>query len=386
MRKLTLLALMVIPFTLLAQKKVEFNDYELRAVKDLDAQDVQNQNRTGTCWSFSTLSFIESEVRRMKKMDVKLSEMWIVRHTYIEKAERYVRFHGNVNFAAGGAFHDVTAMIDKYGIVPQSEYEGLDYIVDGDKRMHNHGELNTMLQAMCDAVIKNKNRKLTGSWKKAIVAVIDSYLGAPVKNFTYNGASYTPESFRDYLGIVPEDYVILTSFTHQPMNESFVLELPDNWMHETAYNVALNEFMRSMEYSVNKGYSIAWAADVSETGFSHRNSVAIVPVGEFDGLSNKQVDSVLKAPVKQANISVEKRQAGYDNYTTTDDHGMHITGMYRDQNGTLYYKVKNSWGDDSNKCGGYLYASEAYVKYKTIDIMVHKDALPKDIKKNLGIK
>lgn len=378
---------MVIPFTLLAQKKVEVNSYEFKAVKDLDAQPVQNQNRTGTCWSFSTLSFIESEVKRIKKMDVKLSEMWIVRHTYIEKAERYVRFHGNVNFDAGGAFHDVTAMIDKYGIVPQSEYEGMDYIApEIDKKGHNHGELNTMLKAMCDAVIKNRNRELTVAWKKAVLAVIDAYLGAPVEKFTYNGASYTPESFRDYLGIVPDDYVILTSFTHQPMNEEFVLELPDNWMHETAYNVSLNDFMRSMDNSISKGYSIAWAADVSETGFSHRNSVAIVPVGEFKGLKNKQIDSILKEPVAQANIDAAKRQKGYDNYTTTDDHGMHITGMYRDQNGVLYYQVKNSWGDDSNKCGGYLYASEAYVKYKTIDIMVHKDGLPKDVKKALGIK
>lgn len=381
-----LLALAVVPFTLLAQQEVTVNDYKFKAVKDLDAQSVQHQNSTGTCWSFSTLSFIESEVRRMKKMEVKLSEMWIVRHTYIEKAERYVRFHGNVNFAAGGAFHDVTAMIKKYGIVPQEEYEGLDYIAEGNESTHNHGELNTVLEAMCDAVIQNKNRQLTASWKKAVVAVIDAYLGVPVDKFTFEGASYTPESFRDYLGIVPDDYVILTSFTHQPMNEEFVLELPDNWMHETAYNVNLKDFMRSMEYSVNRGYSIAWAADVSETGFNHRNSVAIVPVGEFKELSRKQIDSVLKKPVAQADITVKMRQDGYDNYTTTDDHGMHITGMYRDQNGVLYYKVKNSWGDDSNKCGGYLYASEAYVKYKTIDIMVHKDALPKDVKKNLGIK
>ena len=372
----------VMPITLLAQKKLEVKGFELRQLKDVEAQDVQNQNRTGTCWSFSTLSFLESEVKRLSGKEVKLSEMWIVRHTYIEKAERYVRFHGNVNFDAGGAFHDVTAMIKKYGIVPQSEYTGLGYGRD----KHYHGELNTVLKAMCDAIIKNRNGELTTAWQKAIASVIDAYLGDPVTEFTFEEKTFNPMSFRDYLKINPDDYVVLTSFTHQPMNEPFILELPDNWMHEVAYNITLDDFMSTMDYSIDRGYSIAWAADVSESGFRFRDGLALVPENGFKGMSKTQVDSALKSgAVKEKQIGVGERQAGYDNYTTTDDHGMHITGMYRDQNGNLFFKVKNSWGDQ-NECDGYFFASEAYVKYKTIDIMVHKDALPKTLKKKLGIQ
>ena len=382
MKRILLMMAVVMPITLLAQKKLEVKGFELRQLKDVEAQDVQNQNRTGTCWSFSTLSFLESEVKRLSGKEVKLSEMWIVRHTYIEKAERYVRFHGNVNFDAGGAFHDVTAMIKKYGIVPQSEYTGLGYGRD----KHYHGELNTVLKAMCDAIIKNRNGELTTAWQKAIASVIDAYLGDPVTEFTFEEKTFNPMSFRDYLKINPDDYVVLTSFTHQPMNEPFILELPDNWMHEVAYNITLDDFMSTMDYSIDRGYSIAWAADVSESGFRFRDGLALVPENGFKGMSKTQVDSALKSgAVKEKQIGVGERQAGYDNYTTTDDHGMHITGMYRDQNGNLFFKVKNSWGDQ-NECDGYFFASEAYVKYKTIDIMVHKDALPKTLKKKLGIQ
>lgn len=380
MKKIVLFSILALPYVLFAQK-VDVGNYSFKMEKDVDTEPVQNQNITGTCWSFSTLSFIESEVKRRKGIDVKLAEMWIVRHTYIEKAERYVRFHGNVNMAQGGAFHDVTAMIDKYGIVPQSEYSGLNYGTDN----HVHSELESVLKAMCDAIIKNKNRKLSTAWRGAIAATVDAYLGAPVENFTYNGKKYTPKSFAAYLDIKEDDYVVLTSFTHQDMYDQFILELPDNWMHKTAYNVPLDEFMSSVKTSLDRGFSLAWGADVSEKGFSHRNGVAIVPVGNWDGIkSRKQIDSVLKQPAAQEKITASSRQEAYDNYTTTDDHGMHIVGYGREKNsGELYYKIKNSWGTKSNECGGYFYASESYLAYKTINVMVHKDALSKSLRKKM---
>lgn len=373
--------LAALPFIGLAQPTVQINEYTFDAVKDLEAQPVQDQSITGTCWSFSTLSFMESEVNRLKNLEVKLSEMWIVRHAYLEKAERYVRFHGNVNFDEGGAFHDVTAMIAKYGIVPQATYPGLSYGAD----KHHHAELRAVLRGMCEAIVKNPNRTLTTSWKEAIIAVVDAYLGTSVNKFEYEGKSYTPKSFAEYVGIKPDNYVVITSFTHQPMYSPFIMELPDNWMHASAYNVPLNVFMQTIDEAVESGYTLAWAADVSEYGFSHRNGVAVVPVGNFLGLTRDEIDPLLKAPHLQETITPDMRQKAYDNYQTTDDHGMHIIGKYKVSDGSIYYKVKNSWGTKSNECDGYLFASQSYVAYKTINVMVHKDALSKSTKKELGL-
>ncbi len=381
MKKYILAIAVLIPVIVLAQKPVSVNNYEFRAVKDLESMDVQDQYITGTCWSFSTLSFIESEVMRIKDLDVKLSEMWIVRNAYIEKAERYVRFHGNVNFDQGGNAHDVTAMIKKYGLVPQSVYTGLNY---GTEK-HMHSELRNVLRAMCDEIIKNPNRKLSTAWKDAIVAVVDAYLGAPVNQFEYEGKTFSPMSFASYCGINPDDYIEITSFTHQPMYKPFIIELPDNWMHGSVYNVTLDELVETMDNSINRGYSIAWGADVSETGFSHRNGVAILPKGNFEGMEKTEIAEYLKSPHEQEVVTAQSRQLGFDNYETTDDHGMHILGIYREKNGDKYFKVKNSWGVDSNEQDGYFYASEAYIKAKTISIMIHKDALPKSLAKKLNI-
>lgn len=380
MKKILFALLLSIPALAFSQNKLTVNNYEFRAVKDNDAFSVQDQHITGTCWSFSTLSFLESEVMRIKDIDVKLSEMWIVRNTYIEKAERYVRFHGMVNFDQGGAAHDVTEMIKKYGVVPQEVYSGLEYGTD----KHYHSELRNVLRAMCDEIIKNPNRKLSTAWREAIVGVVDAYLGKPIEKFEYEGRSYSPMAFADFLGINPDDYVVITSFTHQPMYKPFIIELPDNWLHKMAYNVTLDEMMEITDYSIDRGYTISWAADVSETGFSHRNSVAIWPKGGFDGMDRNEISEFIKSPQEQELVTADSRQEGYDNYTTTDDHGMHITGMYREKNGDMYFKVKNSWGTDSNEQDGYLFASEAYLRAKTIDIMVHKDAIPRVIKKKLG--
>lgn len=367
-------------------------NYIFKVQHDIEANEVQNQNRTGTCWSFSALSFIESELIRQGKGTHKLSEMYIVRKAYEDKAENYVRMHGSANFSQGGAFHDIPYVIKKYGIMPQEAYKGLNYGLD----QHNHSEMEAMLKGMLDAVIANKQGHLTTSWKKAVNAVLDAYLGPISEEFTYNGKSYTPKSFAESLEMNMDDYVVLTSFTHHPFYESFVIEVPDNWIWAQAYNIPLEEMMNVMKGAMKNGYGIGWAADVSEKGFSFKNGLAIVPENEEDlkvkGKDNKHFNdagadksgSQFDTPGPEKVITQEMRQEGFDNYLTTDDHGMHFTGMVTDQEGNEYFIVKNSWGTAYNDCDGYFYASMPYVALKTINFMVHKDALPKALKKKIN--
>ncbi len=367
--------------------------YYFDIVKDIEVNEVQNQSKTGTCWSFGALSFMESELMRMGKGKHKLSEMYIVRMAYIDKAEKYIRMQGKLNFSQGGAFHDIPYVIKKYGIVPQETYKGLNY---GLKK-HNHSEMEAMLKAMCDVVIKNRQGKLTTAWKGAIKGVLDAYLGEMPENFEYQGKSYTPTSFSEDLGLNMDDYITLSSYTHHPFYETFMLEVADNWIGADVYNLPLDEFMASIDHSLMGGYSIAWASDVSEKGFSFRNGLAIVPEHDsmltMKGKDNKHFNSAgaerkgsqFDTPGKEKVITQEMRQVAFDNYSTTDDHGMHLTGIVKDQNGAQYYIVKNSWGT-KNDCDGYMYASVPYMQYKTMDVMLHKDALPKSVKKKLGIK
>lgn len=368
--------------------------YYFTVVNDIEANDVQNQSRTGTCWSFSTLSFIESELIRTGKGKMNLSEMYIVRMAYIDKAEQYVRMHGSVNFGQGGAFHDIPHVIKKYGIMPEGNYPGLSY---GEEK-HNHSEMEAILKGICDAVIKNRQGKVTTSWRTAYEAVLDAYLGKVPESFEYEGQSYNAKSFADYLGLNMDDYVSVGSFTHHPFYSSFILEVPDNWAQGFVYNVPLNDMVSIMDNALANGYSIAWGADVSEKGFSFKNGLAIVPKDpkalkqhgkdsrHFNNAGADRTGTQFDSPGEEKEITQELRQKAFDNYQTTDDHGMHITGTVKDQNGTPYYIVKNSWGVEHNDCDGYFYASVPYVKYKTMDYMVHKDAIPKAIRKKLGIK
>lgn len=373
----------------------ETEGYQFTPVYDLQATPVKDQHRSGTCWSFSGLSFLESEMLRLGKQPVDLSEMFIVRHCYDEKAARYVRMHGSLNFGGGGAFHDVLFVLKQFGAVPEQAYGGLQY---GEEK-HVHGEVDGVLKAYVDAVIKNGNRKLSTGWEDGYEGILDAYFGDLPKEFEYNGGTYTPQSFAsEVVGINPDDYVQITSFTHHPFYSTFIMEVPDNWLWGSVYNVPLDDLMQIMEYSLSEGYTIGWATDVSEKGFSHRNGVAIVPETDMAELSDtersrwetmpaEERDKMFYSfdkPVKEKVITPELRQLAFDNYQTTDDHGMHITGMVKDQNGTLFYKVKNSWNTDS-KYKGYLYASEAFVKYKTISLMVHKAAIPKALRKKLNL-
>jgi bleomycin hydrolase len=380
--------------TLQAQDKKD-NGYEFTTVKRLDATSVKDQNRSGTCWSFSAISFLESEMLRMGKDPVDLSEMWIVRHAYSDKAKKYVRFHGNLNFAGGGAFHDVTNMMKENGIVPEEAYPGLEYGTDN----HVHGELDAVLKGYVDAVLKNRNRELTPVWHDGFDKLLDTYLGEQPEEFTYEGETYSPRSFAsDYVGVNPDDYVELSSYTHHPFYGKFILEVPDNWAYDQVYNLPIDELMEVMYHSVEQGYTIAWAADVSEKGFSWKNGVAIVPERDVENLQGTEMSKwsdlteeerqkmlySFDGPVPEKNITQEMRQEAFNNYNTTDDHGMHITGVAKDQNGTRYFIVKNSWSDDDHRYDGYFYASDAFVRYKTMDIMVHKDAIPDEIAKKLG--
>jgi len=398
MKKKDLISLFVFSISLSLFAQNNSNEaYTFSIVKEVKATPVKNQARSGTCWAYSGLSFIESELLRMGKPEYDLSEMWIVRHTYPAKAEKYMRLHGNLNLAAGGSFEDVLWVIRNYGIVPQEVYEGLNY--GEDKNVHN--ELDAATKAYTDAILKTAERStLLTAWLTGFEGIMDAYLGKRPEKYNYNGKEYTPKSFSQSLGLNMDDYVSITSFTHHPFYEKFILEIPDNWIWGESYNVPMNEMLEVTNYALNNGYSVLWGSDVSEKGFAYRKGLAVVPVTKIEemsgsdkirwiGLTDKDRETQilnLDKPVTERVITQELRQAGFDNFQTTDDHGMHITGIAKDQDGNTFYKVKNSWGTDDSKYFGYLYASEAFFLYKTISIMVHKNAIPKSVAQKLKIK
>jgi len=363
------------------------SNYQFSTIKNLDANPVNNQGYTGTCWSFCTLSFFESELLRQEKENINLSEMFIVRNAYLGKAVNFLRMNGKFNFSQGGAFHDIPWVINKYGIVPEEFYKGLAYT---EKDYHNHEALEDTLSIVVNSFLEElqENKELPSNWINEFEDVLDSYLGELPTNtedftFTYNGKEYSPKSFAKDMGLDMSDYVCLTSYLHQPFYEEFILEVPDNWALEPCYNIPLEQLMSVMEKSIMDGYSFAWGADVSEKGFSFRNGLAINP--------NIVSDTIFKNPTKEKWVTAEERQSAYDRQTTTDDHGMHVTGICEDQDDNKYFIVKNSWGD-GNYCKGYLYASFPYARYKTMNIMIHKDALsnvfdgPISLRKRLKLK
>ena len=367
-------------------------EYEFTVVKENPVTSIKNQYRSGTCWCYSALSFIESEILRTKGQEVDLSEMFVVGKSYRDRAVKYVRLDGHLNFAAGSSFGDVLHVIEDYGIVPQEAYSGFNYGTE----MPEQNELDAALAGYVRAIAQNPNKKLTTAWLNGFDGILDAYLGEVPETFAVNGTQYTPESYRDALGINPDDYVNLTSFTHHPFYESFIIEVPDNWRWDSAYNLPIDELMEVMYNAIDKGYTIAWGSDVSENGFT-RDGLAVMPVEKkaaaagsdqerWVGKAADQPKEEVRAELpEEMVITQEMRQDGYDRKTTTDDHGMHIYGVAKDQNGTKYFMVKNSWGE-TGKYKGVWYASDSFVKYKTLNVVVHKDALPKNIAKKLGIK
>lgn len=359
------------------------SEYKFTTVKSLEATPVQNQNMTGTCWSFSSLSFFESEMIRMGKgKDFNLSEMFVARKAYTLKADNYIRMHGKTNFGEGGGFPDAITVLKTYGIVPEEAYTGKK---DATKP-HEHKMLETTLKNILAPASLDETQKIEFSFlHNSVDAICDEYLGKTPEKFDYKGKSYTPKSYAEATGIHPEDYVFLTSFTHHPFYSQFVLEVPDNWNWAQMYNLPLNELQEVMNNAITTGFTFAWAADVSEKGFLFKDGVAVVPETPYASMSDEEKKNLSIKPHKQLTITPEIRQTAFDNYETQDDHGMHIVGLVKDQNNTPYYLVKNSWGMDRNQCDGYFYASESYVLYKTTSIMLHKKALPAAIAKKLGI-
>ncbi len=355
----------------------EGSNYKFTVVKNLDAGDVENQGNTGTCWSFSGLSFFQAEaLRNGKGKDVNLSEMFVVRRMYPLKAANYVRMHGKANFGEGGGFPDDLLCLRQYGLIPQSVYDG------NRVKTYNHAEMTALLEGVVKKIGATETT-INPNWNKAVDGVLNAYIGDAPEKFEYNGKSYTSKTFAKDLGLDADDYVMITSFTHHPYYEQFVLEVPDNWNWDKMYNVTLNDLTTIAENAIQNGYTIAWAADVSEKGFNFAQGLAIVP--DVAALTPDQLQKAFTEPVKELTITPEVRQQAFDNYETQDDHGMHIVGMAKDQNGKVFFRVKNSWGT-ANPGNGYFYASEPYFAYKTTSIMVNKKAIPADIAKKLGIK
>jgi len=372
--------------------------YVFTDTKIIPSTPVENQHRSGTCWCYSTVTMLENEILKAGGPSMRLSEMWIVRHSFMDKAEKYVRLHGSLNFAEGGASHDVTEGIKRHGIVPFEVYPGLNY---GTDKPDFH-ELTGALKAYLDAVISaaDKSRKpLSTAWKRGYDALLDAYFGPVPETFTYEGKEYTPASFAESLPIDMDDYVDLTSYTHHPFYTEFAIEIPDNWMWSTVWNLPLDELMATIDYAIDNGYTIAWGTDVSEKGFSRTKAIGIIPDADLDNMSGTEAERWGKLtakekeealykfdkPGKERVITQEMRQEAYDNYETTDDHGMVIVGTAVDQAGNRYFKVQNSW-DALPPYGGFWYFSRPFVEYKTMSIMVNRNAVPKDIRKKLGWK
>jgi bleomycin hydrolase len=356
-------------------------NFKFTEVINLGTTSVKSQGSSGTCWSYSTNSFLESEMIRLGKQPVELSQIYSARNVYVEKGVNYVRMHGAITLGDGGALHDVINMYKKYGTVPREVYTGLNYGTDKNK----FAEMGALMESVLAAVVKNPNGELTPNWQKAYAAVIDSYLGKVPDNFTYKGKNYTPQTFaKEVVGINPDEYVEMSSFTNAPYYQKTTMMVPDNWSLDQVYNVKVNDMTDVIDNALKKGYTVAWATDVSEKSFSWKNGVAYVASKKFDDMTAEEKADMFNGPKAEPEITPEMRQAAFDNYTTTDDHGMHIIGLAKDQTGKEYYIVKNSWGE-TNDYKGFLFVTKNFVKYKTTALLVNKGGIPAEIAKKLGV-
>ncbi len=402
MKKIILLAavLSILPATAKDKEKEKKDDDKLTFTTIIEnpVTSIKNQNSSGTCWAYSSLAYLESEVlkKHPEMTDLDLCESFLVSKTYTDRADRNVRTHGDASFSQGGSFYDAIFCMKHYGLIP----EGLmpyPITLYGDS-LFSFGSFFPPMEAYIKAIAEGPQKKINPIWKKNVQNMLDEYFGECPTEFEYKGRRYTPKSFvSDYLGLNPDDYVSLTSYTHQPYYETFILEIQDNWRWGSSYNLPLDEFMRVMEESVKNGWTFAWGADVSEVGFSRsggNQSVATVPdtkavagvgsdqsrwTGEKEGPKITEADNN-----GEKTITAEMRQLAYDNWETTDDHGMQIYGLAKDQHGKEYFMMKNSWGE-SGPYKGFWYVSKPYVAYKTMNILINKNAVPADIRQKLGI-
>ncbi len=386
-------ALIISIFASAQEMNQETEGYQFTVVKELPITPVKNQYRSSTCWSFSAISFLESELLRKGKGEHNLSEMYIVANAYIDKGDKYIRTRGHINFAPGSSFGDVLAVWKSYGIVPEKIMDGLNY---GEEN-HIHSEMDAVLAGYLEPLLRNPNKKYTTAWKNGYKGIIEAYLGEIPESFTFEGKEYTPKKYAESLEINTDDYLSITSYNHHPFYTKFALEIPDNWRWDKSYNVPIDEFMSIFDYAIDNGYTVLWGSDVSEKGFT-RKGIAIVPetkVANMTGSDQEKWIGVSKAELSEKIYSLEEivpereitqeiRQIAFDNGETTDDHGMHIYGIAKDQKGNKYYMVKNSWGKAGNY-NGHWYVSETFVKYKTMNIVVHKNSVPKNILTKLGL-
>ena len=385
------LALLSIPS--FAQKKdngTKIEPYKFETIIENPITSIKNQASSGTCWCFSGISFFESEIMRATGEECDLSEMFVVSNAYYDKALKYVRMHGHLNFGPGSSFSDVLTVLETYGIVPESEMKGLNY----GTTQHMHFEMDEILKGIVSALIKNPNQKLSKAWKTGFRDMTAAYLGKIPETFIVNEKKYTPKSYMESLGIDLNDYVDISSWMHHPFYETMVIEVPDNWRGRTAYNVPLDDMIAIIDNAIDNGYTVAWASDVSEDGFTGAG-IAVVPdvTQTIQGsdkarwIGSAEVNGrplYTQTPCPELEITQELRQEGFDDYSTTDDHGMHIYGKAKDQNGTEYYMVKNSWGD-AGPYNGVWYVSKSYVRYKTTDIVVNKNAIPAEIREKMNL-
>ncbi|MGE4346757.1 MAG: C1 family peptidase [Flavobacteriaceae bacterium] len=369
MKKLILSAFTLFSLGIFAQS------YQFKNVIDIESTPVISQDKTGTCWSYATTSFLESEIIRMTGKQIDLSEMYNVRNTYMEKAENYVMRQGKAQFSQGALGHDVINSVAKHGIVPIEVFQGK----EESEEKHDHTEMEAALKGMLDAFVKTK--KLSPRWKQAVSSVLDIYMEKNPSEFTFEGKKYTPKSFLNYTKINPKDYISLTSFTHQPFYSNFILNISDNFSNGSFYNVPINELIENIDNALAQGFTVALDCDVSEIGFSAKEGIAVIPEEE------DKEKTFLKEIKPEAKITQEFRQQEFENFNTTDDHLMHIVGKVKDQKGNIYYTVKNSWGSSGERIGnnGYIYMSVPYTKLKTISIMLHKDGLLAKTKKSLNL-
>lgn len=402
MKYLALIALAVAaPFSLLAEEPADTaavdstKTFIFTDVTIVPTTSVKDQNRSGTCWCFAGTSYFEDEILRLKGDSLDLSEMFTVRKCYEDKADRYIRLYGQCNFTPGGSVMDVPHVWSSYGAMPEEAYKGLNYGED----KHDHSELQAALSAYLKAVVGKPGKKLSTAWRQGLQGILDAYFGPIPETFEYNGKTYTPKSYAESLGLNMADYVPVTSFTHHPFYETFAVEVPDNWLWEQYYNVPLDELKAIIDNSLAKGMTVVWAADVSEPGFQWAKGVALMPKAKDENLEGTELARWVKlsdkdraferyqfeGPTEEIEVTQELRQQMFDNQETTDDHAMEIVGTAVDQNGNRYYKVKNSW-DTNQIYDGYFYVSEPYVLAKTVDILVHRDALPAPIAKKLKLK
>lgn len=391
---LNLVLISLLRFDGFSQETKEKNSYEFTKKIELKHTPVKDQSKSGTCWSFATVSFIESELIRTGKGVYDLSEMYFVHHAYNDKADRYVRFHGAANFGPGGQAHDVLNIIVEHGLATQDEYPGL---YKGENK-HDHGELDAVLEGYLKALVSAKGGKLTPVWADGFEGILSAYLGSLPDKEALLASKDKNNSSSLSMGINPSDYVELTSYTHHPFYTSFQLEIPDNWSGGFYYNIPVDELIKVINYSLEKGFTVCWDGDVSDKGFSHSNGLAIIPemqpvssegteMSKWEKMTDKEKNELVynfKEPRQEKNITQEMRQEAFNNYQATDDHLMHIVGKVKDQSNKDYFITKNSWSDKSNQFGGFLNMSEAFIRLNTVAIMVHKDAIPKEIREKLG--